>query len=122
MSFDVYSYSDKTPFTGAPIPYGFALKTEHKHLLSNSSKKINAYYYGYDKLQATMHKNFLADEYKDSWTIIDLATSTLILNHINLVFTVLSTKKASFNIIIIGVKDPNQITKHKRLYHLYKII
>ena len=55
-------------------------------------------------------------------TIVDLTTSILILNHINLVFTVLSIKKAGLNIIIIRVKDPNQIIKRKRLYNLYKII
>ena len=67
-------------------------------------------------------KNFLADKYRDSWTIVDLTTSILILNYINLVFTVLSIKKAGLNIIIIGVKDPNRIIKRKRLYNLYKII
>ena len=47
------------------------------------------------------------DKYRDSWTIVDLTTSILILNHINLVFTVLFIKKAGLNIIIIRVKDPN---------------
>ena len=107
MSFAVYSYPDKTPFTRAPIPYGFALKTEHKHLLSDFLEKINAYYCGYNKLQAVIRENFSADKFKDGWTIIDLATSILILNHINLAFMVLSVKKAGLNIIIIGVKDPN---------------
>ena len=69
-----------------------------------------------------MHKNFSADEYRDGWAIVDLATSILIFNDMNLVFIVLSAKKAGLNIIIIGVKDPNQIIKHKRLYYLYKII
>ena len=122
MSFAVYSYPDKMPFTGAPIPYGFALKTEHEYLLSDSPKKINAYHCGYDKLQAAMHENFLADKYKDSWTIVNLVTDIPILNHINLAFMVLSAKKASFNTIIIGIKNPNWITKCKRLYHLYEII
>ena len=62
------------------------------------------------------------DEYRDGWTIVDLTTSTPILNHINLAFTVLSVKKAGLNIIIIGVKDPNWIIKRKRPYNLYKII
>ena len=69
-----------------------------------------------------MRENFSADEYKDGWTVVDLATSTPILNDINLAFMVLSAKRASLNIIIIGVKDLNWITKRKRLYHLYKII
>ena len=69
-----------------------------------------------------MHENFLADEYKDGWTVVDLAIGIPILNNINLVFTVMSTKRAGFNIIIIRIKDLNQITKHKRLYHLYKIV
>jgi hypothetical protein len=90
--------------------------------LSNSLEKINIYYYRYNKLQAAISKNFLADKYRDGWTIVDLTTSIPILNYINLVFTVLSIKKAGLNIIIIGVKDPNRITKHKRLYNLYKII
>ena len=122
MSFTVYSYLDKMPFTRALIPYGFALKTEHEYLLSNSPEKINAYYCGYDKVQAVMHKNFLANKYKDSWIIVDLATGTPIFNYINLAFMVLSTKKAGFNTFIIGIKNPNQIIKHKRLYHLYKIV
>jgi len=50
MSFAVYSYLDKTPLNGAPILYGFALKTKHKHLLSDSPEKVNIYYCGYDKL------------------------------------------------------------------------
>ena len=69
-----------------------------------------------------MRENFSADKYRDSWTIVDLATGIPILNDMNLAFTVLSTKRAGLNIIIIKVKDPNQITKHKKLYHLYKII
>ena len=62
------------------------------------------------------------DKYRDSWTIVDLTTSILILNYINLAFTVLSIKKAGLNIIIIRVKDSNRIIKRKRLYNLYKII
>ena len=69
-----------------------------------------------------IYKNFLADEYRDGLTVVDLAISTPILNNINLVFTVMSAKRASFNVIMIGVKDLNQITKCKRLYHLYKIV
>jgi len=107
MSFAIYSYLDKRPLNRAPILYRFALKTKHKHLLSNSPEKINIYYYGYDKLQAAISGNFLADKYRDSWTIVDLTTGILILNYINLVFTVLSIKKAGLNIIIIRVKDPN---------------
>ena len=122
MSFAVYSYPDKTPFTGTPIPYGFALKTEHEHLLSDSPEKINAYHCGYDKLQAAMRENFLPDEYRDGWTIVDLATGTPILNHINLAFTVLSAKKAGLHTIMIGVKDPSRITKRKRLYNLCEIV
>jgi len=64
----------------------------------------------------------LVDEYKDGWTIVDLATSTPIFNYINLVFTVLSVKKAGLNIIIIRVKDFNWVIKRKRLSNLYKII
>jgi len=64
----------------------------------------------------------LADKYRDGWAIIDLTTSILILNYINLAFTVLSIKKAGLNIIIIRVKKFNQIIKRKRLYNLYKII
>ena len=41
-----------------------------------------------------MRENFLVDKYRDGWTVVDLATSILILNNINLAFTVLSTKKA----------------------------
>jgi hypothetical protein len=67
-------------------------------------------------------ENFLADKYRDGWTIVDLTTSIPILNYINLVFMVLSVKKAGLNIIIIRVKDPNRIIKCKRLYNLYKII
>jgi len=90
--------------------------------LSNSPEKINIYYYRYNKLQAVISKNFLVDKYRNGWTIVDLTTSILILNYINLAFTVLSIKKAGLNIIIIRVKDPNWITKRKRPYNLYKII
>jgi len=122
MSFAVYSYPDKTPLNRAPIPYKFALKTKHKHLLSNSPEKVNIYYYGYDKLQAVISVNFSADKYRNGWAIVDLTTGILILNYINLAFTVLSVKKAGLDIIIIRVKNPNQIIKHKRLYNLYKIV
>ena len=90
--------------------------------MSDSLKKIYVYYCRYDKLQAAIYKNFLADEYRDGLTVVDLATSLPILNNINLVFIVLSAKKASLNIIIIRVKDPNRIIKRKRLYYLYKIV
>ena len=66
MSFAMYSFLNKILFIKAPISYRFALKTKHEHLLSNSLEKINAYHCGYDKLQAMMHENFSADEYKDS--------------------------------------------------------
>ena len=122
MSFTVYSYLDKIPFIGAPIPYGFALKTQYKHLFSNSLKTINVYYYGYNKPQAVINENFLRDKYKDSWTIVDLATSIPIFNYINLVFMVLSMKKTRLNIIIIGVEDLNWVIKRKRLSNLYKIV
>src|ERR1700722_17949837 len=122
MSFAIYSYLNKTPFTRAPILYRFILKTKYKHLLSNSLEKINVYYYKYNKLQAAISKNFLADKYRNGWTIVDLTTSTLILNYINLAFIVLSVKKAKLNIIIIGVKDSNWIAKRKRPYNLYKIV
>ena len=122
MSFAVYSYLNKMLFTRTPIPYGFVLKTEYKYLLSDSLKKINAYYCRYNKLQATMCKNFLLNKYRDSWIIINLATGTLILYYIHLAFTVLFIKKAGLNIIIIRVKDFNRIIKRKRLYNLYKII
>jgi hypothetical protein len=122
MSFAVYSFPDKTPFTGAPIPYGFALQTKYEHLLSDSPEKINAYHCGYNKLQAAMRENFSADEYRDGLTVVDLATGTPILNDMNLAFTVLSAKKAGLDIIMIGVKDPNRITKRKRFYHLYEIV
>jgi len=65
MSFTVYSYPNKTPLNGAPIPYGFVLKTKHKHLLSDSPKKVNVYYCRYNKLQAVISINFLADKYRD---------------------------------------------------------
>jgi len=90
--------------------------------LSDSPEKIHVYYCGYNKLQAVIYENFLADKYKDSWTVVDLATNTPILNDINLVFMVLSVKKAGLDIIMIGVKDPNWIIKRKRLYYLYKIV
>ena len=122
ISFAVYSFLDKTPFTKAPIPYRFTLQTKYKHLLSDSPKKIHLYHCGYNKLQAIMYKNFLADKYRDSLTVVDLATNTLILNNINLVFTVMAAKRAGFNIIIIGVKNLNRTIKRKRLYHLYKIV
>ena len=69
-----------------------------------------------------MCENFLVDKYRDGWAVVDLATSIPILNNINLVFMVLSVKKAGLDIIIIGVKDPNWIIKRKRLYYLYKIV
>ncbi len=122
MSFAVYSFLDKILFTKAPILYRFALKIKHKYLLSDSLKKINAYYYRYNKLQAAMRKNFSADKYRDGWAVVNLATSIPILNNINLVFIMLFAKKASLNIIMIGVKDPNWIIKCKRLYYLYKIV
>ena len=65
MSFTVYSYLDKWPLNGAPILYGFVLKTKYKYLLSDSLEKINIYYYGYNKLQAAISGNFLADKYRD---------------------------------------------------------
>jgi hypothetical protein len=109
------------PLTGTPIPYRFVLKTEYKYLLSNSQKKINIYHCGYNKLQAIIHKIFSLNEYRDGWTIVNLATSILILHYIHLIFTVLSTKIARLKTIIIRVKDLNQITKRKRLSNLYKI-
>jgi len=107
MSFAVYSYLNKTPLNRAPILYGFILKTKHKYLLSDSPEKVNIYYYRYDKLQAVISINFLVDKYRNSWAIVDLTTGILILNYINLEFTVLSVKKAGLNIIIIRVKNPN---------------
>ena len=65
MSFTIYSFPNKILFTRAPIPYRFILKTKYKYLLSNSLKKINIYYYKYNKLQAAIYKNFLADKYRD---------------------------------------------------------
>ena len=121
MSFTVYSYLDKRPLNRAPILYGFALKTKCKYLLSNFLEKINVYYYRYNKLQAVISINFLADKYRDDQTIVDLTTGILILNYINLAFMVLSVKKAGINIIIIRVKDFYRIIKRKRLYNLYKI-
>jgi hypothetical protein len=70
MSFAVYSYLNKMPLTGTPIPYRFVLKTEYKYLLSNSLEKINVYYCGYNKLQATICKNFLLNKYRDGWIIV----------------------------------------------------
>ena len=103
----MYSYLNKRPLNRAPILYGFVLKTKYKYLLSNSPEKINIYYYRYNKLQAAISRNFSADKYRNSWTIVDLTISILIFNHINLAFTVLSIKKDGLNIIIIRVKDPN---------------
>jgi hypothetical protein len=103
----VYSYLNKTLFIRTPIPYRFVLKTEHKYLLSNSLKKINVYYYRYNKLQAVIYKKIPLNKYRDGWTIIDLAISILILHYIHLIFTVLFMKIARLKIIIIGVKDPN---------------
>ena len=54
-----------------------------------------------------MCENFLVDKYRDGWTVVDLVTSTLIFNDINLAFTVLFAKKAGLNIIMIRVKDLN---------------
>ena len=69
-----------------------------------------------------IYKNFSADKYRDSWAVVDLATSILILNNINLVFMVINAKKAGLNIIIIGVKKLDLNEKCKRLYYLYKIV
>ena len=109
-------------FIKTPILYRFVLKTEFIYILSNCPEKINAYYCGYDKLQAIIYKIFPPDKYRDGWTIVDLVTSILILYYIQLAFTVFSARKAKLNIIIIRVKDPNQIIKCKRLYNLYKIV
>ena len=65
MSFAVYSYPDKTPLTRTPISYKFVLKTEYKYLLSDSLKKINVYYYRYNKLQAAIYKIFPLNKYRD---------------------------------------------------------
>ena len=65
MSFAVYSYLNKMPFTRTPILYRFVLKTEYIYILSNCLKKINVYYCGYDKLQAVIHKIFPLNEYRD---------------------------------------------------------
>ena len=54
-----------------------------------------------------MRKNFSVNEYRDGWTVVDLVTSVLIFNDMNLAFIVLFVKKAGLNIIMIGVKDPN---------------
>ena len=107
MNFAVYSYLNKTPLTRTPILYRFVLKTEHKYLLSNSLKKINVYYYRYNKLQAVIYKKIPLNKYRDGWTIVDLATGILILHYIHLIFTVLSIKMARLKIIIIKVKDFN---------------
>ena len=107
MSFAVYSYLNKIPFTRTPILYGFVLKTKYIYMLSDYPEKINAYHYRYNKLQAVIYEIFLLDKYRDGWTTVNLATSILILYYIQLAFTVLSIRKAGFNIIIIRVKDPN---------------
>jgi hypothetical protein len=103
----VYSYLNKIPLIRTPIPYRIVLKTEYKYLLFNSPEKINAYYCGYNKLQAIMHKIFLPNKYRDGWTIVDLATGILILHYIYLIFIVLSIKIARLKTIIIRVKDFN---------------
>jgi hypothetical protein len=54
-----------------------------------------------------MYKIFPLNKYRDGWTIINLATSILILYYIHIIFTVISAKTARLKIIIIGVKDPN---------------
>jgi hypothetical protein len=61
---------------------------------------------------------FPLNKYRDSWTIVDLATGILILYYIYLIFTVLFIKIARLKTIIIGVKDFNQIIKCKRLSNL----
>ena len=66
MSFAVYSYLNKTPFTRTPILYRFVLKTKYVYMLSNYLEKINVYYYGYNKLQAVIYKIFPPDKYRDS--------------------------------------------------------
>ena len=53
------------PFTKTPILYRFVLKTKYIYMLSNYPEKINAYYYGYDKLQAIIYKIFPPDKYRD---------------------------------------------------------
>jgi hypothetical protein len=65
MSFAVYSYLNKIPLTRTPILYRFVLKTKYKYLLSDFLEKINAYYCGYNKLQAAMCKIFLLNKYRD---------------------------------------------------------
>ncbi len=122
MSFVIYNFLNKIPFIKTPILYRFTLQTKYKHLLFNFLEKIYVYYYRYNKLQAAMHENFSADKYKDGLTIVNLAIGIPIFNDMNLVFTVISAKKAGLNIIMIGVKDLNRIIKRKRLYHLYKIV
>ena len=107
MSFAVYSYLNKMPLTRTPILYRFVLKTKYKYLLFNSLKKINVYHYRYNKLQAVIYKIFPLNKYRDGWTIVNLATSILILHYIHLIFTVLSTKMARLKTIIIRVKDFN---------------
>jgi hypothetical protein len=107
MSFAVYSYLNKMPLTGTPIPYGFVLKTKYKYLLSNFLEKFNIYYCRYNKLQAIIYEIFLLNKYRDGWTIVNLATGILILHYIHLIFIVLSAKIAGLKIIIIGVKNLN---------------
>ena len=65
MSFAVYSYLDKMLFTRTPILYGFVLKTKYIYILFNYPEKINAYYYGYNKLQAVIYEIFPLDKYRD---------------------------------------------------------
>ena len=69
-----------------------------------------------------MRENFSVNKYRDGLTVVDLAINTPILNNMNLVFIVISAKRAGLNIIMIGVKNLNWIIKRKRLYHLYKIV
>jgi hypothetical protein len=95
------------PLTRTPILYRFVLKTKYKYLLSDSLKKINVYYCGYNKLQAIIYKIFPLNIYRDGWTIVDLATSILILHYIHLIFIILFIKMARLKIVIIKVKDLN---------------
>ena len=53
------------PFIKTPILYRFVLKTEYMYILFNCLEKINAYYCGYDKLQAVIYKIFPLDKYRD---------------------------------------------------------
>ena len=94
-------------FTKTPILYRFVLKTEYIYILSDYLKKINAYYYKYNKLQAIISEIFPPNKYRDGWTIVNLATSTPIFYYIHLAFTVLSVRKVGLNTIIIKVKNPN---------------